>query len=106
MENKRGVNLELIYDEISRDERNKEQRKEQKKLKKVISIIYMGFFEMNVFMIYFSERNVLKENNSKKMMTVLPYLVRIVRQNQKIAFVYPVKKRMTMKFHLFPRIIC
>lgn len=44
MENKRGVNLELIYDEISRDERNKEQRKEQKKLKKVISIIYMGFF--------------------------------------------------------------
>ena len=34
VENKRGINLELIYDEISRDERVKEQRKEQKKLKK------------------------------------------------------------------------
>lgn len=34
VENKRGVNLELIYDEISRDERQKEQRKELKKLKK------------------------------------------------------------------------
>lgn len=34
VENKRGVNLELIYDEISRDEKIKEAKKEQKKLKK------------------------------------------------------------------------
>lgn len=34
VENKRGYNLELIYDEISRDEKIKEAKKEQKKLKK------------------------------------------------------------------------
>lgn len=34
VENKRGINVELIYDEISRDEKIKEAKKEQKKLKK------------------------------------------------------------------------
>lgn len=34
VENKRGINLELIYDEINREERVKEQKKEAKKLKK------------------------------------------------------------------------
>ncbi|KAG5683430.1 hypothetical protein PVAND_012711 [Polypedilum vanderplanki] len=34
VEKKRGVNLEFIYNEISRDERNKEQQNKKKKLKK------------------------------------------------------------------------
>lgn len=35
VENKQGIsNLELLYQEISREERSKEQKKEQKKLKK------------------------------------------------------------------------